>query len=75
MFVLVMFLCSSIYYIYIHIYIAVVHLQVGITVDSEDPLTYLILCSPSGCPPPLGLRFCQKMEWLMWPPPLNLTAP
>ena len=41
MFVLVMFLCSSIYYIhvYIYIYIAVVHLQVGITVDSEDPLT------------------------------------
>ena len=30
--------------------------------------------SPFGAPPPLGLRFFQKMEWLMWPPPLNLRA-
>ena len=30
---------------------------------------------PLGCLPPLGDKFCQKMEWLMWPPPLNLMAP
>lgn len=24
--------------------------------------------------PPLGDRFCQKIVWLMWPPPLNLRA-
>lgn len=24
--------------------------------------------------PPLGDKFCQKIVWLMWPPPLNLRA-
>lgn len=29
---------------------------------------------PEGSPPPLGDRFCQKIEWFKWPPPLNLKA-
>ena len=29
---------------------------------------------PVGKLPPWGDRFSQKMEWLMWPPPLNLMA-
>ena len=29
---------------------------------------------PVGRPPPCGERFFQKMEWLMWPPPLNSMA-
>jgi hypothetical protein len=24
--------------------------------------------------PPVGDRFCQKIAWFMWPPPLNLSA-
>jgi hypothetical protein len=24
--------------------------------------------------PPVGERFCQKIVWLMWPPPLNFSA-
>jgi hypothetical protein len=24
--------------------------------------------------PPVGDRFCQKIVWLMWPPPLNFSA-
>ena len=27
------------------------------------------------CIKPPGQRFCQKIEWLRWPPPLNLRAP
>ena len=29
---------------------------------------------PSGRPPPWGERLFQNIEWLMWPPPLNLIA-
>ena len=32
------------------------------------------LNQPLGSPPPLGLRFVQKMLWLIWPPPLNFNA-
>ena len=37
-------------------------------------LTSLAILLPVGSPPPLGLRFCQNIEWLMCPPPLNLIA-
>ena len=29
---------------------------------------------PDGSPPPCGDKFFQKIEWLRWPPPLNLRA-
>lgn len=30
--------------------------------------------SPSGPSPPFGDKFCQKILWLICPPPLNLRA-
>src|SRR5882762_9344345 len=46
---------------------------------SNDPKLLLIAATNSplgGSPPPLlvGARLVQKIEWLTWPPPLNLIA-
>lgn len=36
-------------------------------------LVYKKLYRPCGSPP-LGDKLFQKIEWLIWPPPLNLIA-
>lgn len=43
---------------------------------SNKPKSLLIMSirSPFGSPPPVGLSTCQNKEWLIWPPPLNLSA-
>ena len=45
-----------------------------VSVGLSIPMLRKVDVSPDGSPPPLGERFCQKMVWLMWPPPLNLRA-
>lgn len=42
-----------------------------VKIKSKGSLQHLWPCGSS---PPFGDRFVQKMEWLMWPPPLNLSG-
>ena len=47
-------------------------------IASTDPKSLLMASNraPSGTPESFsGHKTCQKIEWLIWPPPLNLRAP